>query len=71
MLLPCSSGYESPEPNAANSTYNITVGRGTSAAGPFTDKNGTALTAGGGNLLLQGNSLYSGPGGQQVYAPKT
>src|SRR5690606_6862455 len=55
------------ESNAANSTYKITVGRGTSPAGPFVDKNGTALTAGGGTLLLEGNSLYSAPGGQQVY----
>ncbi|WP_140985847.1 arabinan endo-1,5-alpha-L-arabinosidase [Asticcacaulis tiandongensis] len=55
------------EANAANSTYKITVGRGTSATGPFVDKNGTALTAGGGTLLLEGNSLYSGPGGQHVY----
>jgi len=55
------------ESNPANNTYKITVGRSTSPTGPFTDKTGTALTAGGGTLLLEGNSLYSGPGGQHVY----
>ncbi|OYW80588.1 MAG: hypothetical protein B7Z26_06245 [Asticcacaulis sp. 32-58-5] len=53
--------------NPNNITYKITVGRSTSPHGPFVDKDGTALISGGGSILLQGNSLYSGPGGQMVY----
>jgi arabinan endo-1,5-alpha-L-arabinosidase len=45
-----------------NSTYKIRVGRGTSPAGPFLDRSGVAMTAGGGELFLatEGNAI--GPG---------
>jgi len=51
---------------AANSTYKIVVGRGTSPNGPFVDKDGVDLASGGGSILLAGNSLYGAPGGQSV-----
>ncbi len=49
------------------STYNIRVGRSTSVDGGFVDKDGVALTAGGGTLLVAGNNTtFNGPGGQSV-----
>ena len=49
------------------STYNIRVGRSTSVNGAFVDKDGVALTAGGGTLVAAGNSTtFNGPGGQSV-----
>jgi arabinan endo-1,5-alpha-L-arabinosidase len=45
-----------------NSTYYIVVGRSTSPFGPFVDKNGTALTAGGGTTVLATQGKYIGPG---------
>jgi arabinan endo-1,5-alpha-L-arabinosidase len=50
-----------------DSTYNIRVVRSTSVTGPYTDKAGTAATAGGGMLIAQGNGTsWAGPGGQSV-----
>lgn len=51
---------------ATASNYKIVVGRGTSPNGPFVDQDGVALTAGGGTILLQGNSTYGAPGGASV-----
>lgn len=49
------------------STYNIRVGRSTSVSGGFVDKDGVALTAGGGTLVSTGNgTTFNGPGGQSV-----
>jgi arabinan endo-1,5-alpha-L-arabinosidase len=48
------------------STYNIRVGRSTSPTGPYTDRDGTPMTSGGGDLLLAGHGKYLGPGGQSV-----
>ncbi|MGA7219966.1 MAG: arabinan endo-1,5-alpha-L-arabinosidase [Candidatus Sulfotelmatobacter sp.] len=49
-------------------TYNIVVGRGTSANGPFTDMNGTDMMQGGGTQLLAGNGItWNGPGGETAY----
>jgi arabinan endo-1,5-alpha-L-arabinosidase len=45
-----------------NSTYYIVVGRSTSPFGPFVDKNGVKLTAGGGTTVLATQGNYIGPG---------
>lgn len=52
----------------AASTYRIMVGRSTSPTGPFVDRNGTALTAGGGTEILAGHGNIHGPGHQAVLA---
>jgi arabinan endo-1,5-alpha-L-arabinosidase len=51
----------------AGSTYRIMVGRSTSPTGPFVDKNGTAMTSGGGSEILAGHGSIHGPGGQSVF----
>nr|WP_296068482.1 arabinan endo-1,5-alpha-L-arabinosidase [uncultured Actinoplanes sp.] len=51
----------------ASSTYRIMVGRSTSPNGPFTDRNGTAMTSGGGTEILAGHGSVHGPGGQSVF----
>jgi arabinan endo-1,5-alpha-L-arabinosidase len=51
----------------AASTYRIMVGRSTSVNGPFVDKNGTAMTSGGGSEILAGHGSIHGPGGQSVF----
>ncbi|KAB7728642.1 family 43 glycosylhydrolase [Rudanella paleaurantiibacter] len=45
-----------------NSTYYIVVGRSTSPLGPFVDREGRDLTAGGGTLVLRTTGPYIGPG---------
>lgn len=52
----------------ASSTYRIMVGRSTSVTGPFVDRNGTAMTSGGGTEILAGHGSIHGPGGQSVFA---
>ncbi|RSM58119.1 arabinan endo-1,5-alpha-L-arabinosidase [Actinoplanes sp. ATCC 53533] len=52
----------------AASTYRIMVGRSTSVTGPFVDRNGTALTAGGGTQVLASHGAIHGPGHQAVLA---
>lgn len=49
-----------------DSTYNIRVGRAAHPAGPYYDRDGTAMTDGGGELLLAGHGRYVGTGGQSV-----
>ena len=55
------------------STYEIRVGRGSSPAGPFLDKNGVTLKDNGGSLvLLNSTSTYTGhkmvgPGHAGIY----
>lgn len=49
-----------------SSTYNIRVGRSTSAKGPFVDKSGVKLTDGGGTLVLETHGSIVGPGGQDI-----
>jgi arabinan endo-1,5-alpha-L-arabinosidase len=44
------------------STYRTMVGRSTSATGPFTDKSGKAMTAGGGTEILATHGTVYGPG---------
>lgn len=50
-----------------NSTYNIRAGRATSITGPYLDRNGTDMANGGGDVILEGDARFRGPGGQSVY----
>jgi arabinan endo-1,5-alpha-L-arabinosidase len=59
------------ESNPAQSNYKIVVGRGTSPNGPFLDQSGVDMAAGGGTILLQGDSTWAGPGGQTAYIDPT
>ncbi|HEY2673463.1 MAG TPA: family 43 glycosylhydrolase [Rugosimonospora sp.] len=52
----------------ASSTYRIMVGRSTSVSGPYVDRNGTAMTAGGGTQVLAGHGSIHGPGHEAVLA---
>ncbi|MCA2221854.1 arabinan endo-1,5-alpha-L-arabinosidase [Nonomuraea aurantiaca] len=52
----------------ASSTYRIMVGRSTSVTGPYVDRNGTAMTSGGGTQVLAGHGGVHGPGHQAVIA---
>jgi len=40
-----------------NSTYKVMVGRSEKITGPFLDKNGVAMTSGGGSLVVAGDSV--------------
>ncbi|WP_433718039.1 arabinan endo-1,5-alpha-L-arabinosidase [Actinoplanes sp. CA-051413] len=51
----------------ASSTYRIMVGRSASVTGPFVDRNGTAMTAGGGTQMLASHGSIHGPGHQAVF----
>ena len=51
----------------AASTYRIMVGRSSSVTGPFLDRNGTAMTAGGGTEVLASHGAVHGPGHQAVF----
>ena len=46
----------------AKSTYNIVVGRAAKITGPYTDKGGKPMMDGGGTRLVEGTSLWRGPG---------
>jgi arabinan endo-1,5-alpha-L-arabinosidase len=46
----------------AQSTYNVRVGRSTSVTGPYADRDGVPMTAGGGTLVLAGTGKIAGPG---------
>ncbi len=48
----------------ADSTYRVMVGRSTSVTGPYVDRNGTAMTSGGGTQILAGHGDIHGPGHQ-------
>lgn len=50
-----------------NSTYNMVVGRSKNVEGPYVDKKGTAMTEGGGSLVLAGNERWAGVGHNAVY----
>jgi arabinan endo-1,5-alpha-L-arabinosidase len=50
----------------ADSTYRVMVGRSSSITGPYTDRNGTAMTSGGGTQVLAGHGSIHGPGHQAV-----
>ncbi|RSM43221.1 arabinan endo-1,5-alpha-L-arabinosidase [Amycolatopsis balhimycina DSM 5908] len=50
----------------ASSTYRVMVGRSTSVTGPYADRNGIAMTSGGGTEILAGHGSIHGPGHQAV-----
>ena len=52
----------------AQSTYRIMVGRSASITGPYTDRNGVAMTSGGGTQILAAHDAIRGPGHQAVIA---
>jgi arabinan endo-1,5-alpha-L-arabinosidase len=52
----------------ARSTYRIMVGRSREITGPYRDRNGTAMTSGGGTEVLSGHGRVHGPGHQDVFA---
>ena len=49
-----------------NSTYNVRVGRSRSLAGPYLDRDGRDLTAGGGTKILAAYDSVIGPGHEAV-----
>ncbi|WP_246001704.1 family 43 glycosylhydrolase [Allorhizocola rhizosphaerae] len=50
----------------ASSTYRVMVGRSTGVNGPYADRNGVAMTSGGGTQILAGHGSVHGPGHQAV-----
>lgn len=52
--------------DGVNSTYRIVYGRSDKITGPYLDKNGVDMINGGGSLLDGGNSVWIGPGGQDI-----
>jgi arabinan endo-1,5-alpha-L-arabinosidase len=48
------------------STYREIVGRSTSPNGPFVDRGGIDLTAGGGTILISAHANIDGPGGASI-----
>jgi arabinan endo-1,5-alpha-L-arabinosidase len=50
----------------ASSTYRVMVGRSSSITGPYVDRNGRALTSGGGTEILAGHGSIHGPGHQAI-----
>ncbi|GGG99179.1 family 43 glycosylhydrolase [Silvibacterium dinghuense] len=50
-----------------SSTYRTIYGRSTSVTGPYYDRGGIALTAGGGTILVSTHGNVIGPGGGSVY----
>jgi arabinan endo-1,5-alpha-L-arabinosidase len=51
--------------NSPNHT--LRVGRATQVQGPYLDRDGKALLAGGGTLVLTGDSHYKGPGSNSIF----
>lgn len=49
-----------------HSTYRTMIGRSRSVTGPYLDRAGKPLTAGGGSPLLSANTRWLGPGGESV-----
>jgi arabinan endo-1,5-alpha-L-arabinosidase len=52
---------------AEKSTYKMVVGRSEKIIGPYSDKNGTLMTTGGGSLVLEGDKNWYGVGHNAVY----
>lgn len=50
-----------------NSTYKVVVGRSTDIRGPYVDRNGIDMLAGGGSIVATGNERFPGVGHQSVY----
>ena len=57
--------------NFATDTYQIAVGRGPTAQGPFADMAGTSMLTGGGTILLSTSGEFTAPGGQDVLVDPT
>jgi arabinan endo-1,5-alpha-L-arabinosidase len=55
------------ESSLSEDDYKQMVGRSTSPNGPFVDAEGVSLMAGGGSILIEGNSGWRAPGGGTVY----
>jgi arabinan endo-1,5-alpha-L-arabinosidase len=53
--------------NGTSSTYRTIYGRATSVTGPYYDRGGIALTAGGGTILISSHGNVYGPGGGSVF----
>lgn len=51
----------------AASTYNIRVGRSTSVQGPYVDRDGKQMMAGGGTLVMASHGAIRGPGHNAVF----
>jgi arabinan endo-1,5-alpha-L-arabinosidase len=54
-----------------DSTYKVMVGRAAEPTGPYIDRDGKAMLEGGGTLLMEGNDVWKGPGGQSISAGPT
>ena len=50
-----------------DSDYRVVVGRSAGVTGPYTDRAGVAMLAGGGTELLRGYNEFRGPGGGDVF----
>ena len=50
----------------AKSTYNVVVGRSREITGPYRDASGRPMMEGGGTRLIEGTSLWRGPGHEAV-----
>ncbi|MEU4245413.1 family 43 glycosylhydrolase [Actinoplanes sp. NPDC026619] len=53
-----------------DSDYRVVVGRATSVTGPYVDRAGVAMLAGGGTELLRGYHEFRGPGGGDVFGDR-
>jgi len=51
----------------AGSDYRVVVGRSAAVTGPYYDRDGVALLAGGGTEVLRGYNEFRGPGGGDVF----
>ncbi|WP_221031546.1 arabinan endo-1,5-alpha-L-arabinosidase [Actomonas aquatica] len=51
----------------SNSTYKMMVGRATDVRGPYLDREGVDLAAGGGSLIMDGTAAFPGVGHNAVY----
>lgn len=51
----------------AESNYKIMLGRAKNITGPYLEKDGWPMLAGGGDLVLEGHDRVRGPGGQTVF----
>lgn len=50
-----------------NSTYKVVVGRSEDIRGPYLDKNGKAMSEGGGSLVIEGDERWAGIGHNSAY----
>lgn len=50
-----------------NSTYKVVVGRSDQVTGPYLDKEGKSMAAGGGSLVIEGDERWAGVGHNSTY----